>query len=112
MSCGGRWPTSRWAGAAVTSCATWRNAPARPSLARLAAALRISDRLGVPLAAALRRQAERARAEQARRVQERAAVAAPKILLVVVFVLVPAALLPVMTALALTALDAVNGIGW
>lgn len=83
-----------------------------PSLARLAAALRISDRLGVPLAAALRRQAERARAEQARRVQERAAVAAPKILLVVVFVLVPAALLPVMTALALTALDAVNGIGW
>jgi tight adherence protein C len=83
-----------------------------PSLARLAAALRISDRLGVPLAASLRRQAERARAEQARRVQERAAVAAPKILLVVVFLLVPAALLPVMTALALTALDAVNGIGW
>jgi len=83
-----------------------------PSLARLAAALRISDRLGVPLAAVLRRQAERARAEQARRVQERAAVAAPKILLVVVFVLVPAALLPVMTALALTALDAVNGVGW
>jgi tight adherence protein C len=83
-----------------------------PSLGRLAAALRISDRLGVPLAASLRRQAERARAEQARRIQERAAVAAPKILLVVVFVLVPAALLPVMTALALTALDAVNGVAW
>jgi tight adherence protein C len=83
-----------------------------PSLGRLAAALRISDRLGVPLAASLRRQAERARAEQARRIQERAAVAAPKILLVVVFVLVPAALLPVMTALALTALDAVDGVGW
>jgi tight adherence protein C len=83
-----------------------------PSLGRLAAALRISDRLGVPLAASLRRQAERARAEQARRIQERAAVAAPKILLVVVFVLVPAALLPVMTALALTALAAVDGVGW
>ena len=74
-----------------------------PSLARLASALRISDRLGVPLADGLRRQAVRARAERSRLVQERAARAAPRILLVVVFVLVPAAMLPVMTALALSA---------
>ena len=96
----------------MTSCAIWPSAPARRRWGGWPRRLRISDRLGVPLAASLRRQAERARAEQARRIQERAAVAAPKILLVVVFVLVPAALLPVMTALALTALDAVNGIGW
>jgi len=76
---------------------------ASPSLMRLATALRISDRLGVPLAAGLRRQAARTRTEQARAVQERAATAAPRILLVVVFLLVPAAMLPVMTALALAA---------
>jgi tight adherence protein C len=81
---------------------------ASPSLARLAAALRISDRLGVPLAAGLRRQASRSRIEQARRVQERAARAAPRILLVVVFVLVPAAMLPVMTALGLVAVGSVG----
>jgi tight adherence protein C len=81
---------------------------ASPSLARLAAALRISDRLGVPLAAGLRRQASRSRIEQARRVQERAAKAAPRILLVVVFVLVPAAMLPVMTALGLVAVGSVG----
>jgi tight adherence protein C len=76
---------------------------ASPSLMRLATALRISDRLGVPLAAGLRRQAARTRTERARAVQERAAKAAPRILLVVVFLLVPAAMLPVMTALALAA---------
>jgi tight adherence protein C len=76
---------------------------ASPSLMRLATALRISDRLGVPLAAGLRRQAARTRTDQARAVQERAAKAAPRILLVVVFLLVPAAMLPVMTALALAA---------
>jgi tight adherence protein C len=76
---------------------------ASPSLMRLATALRISDRLGVPLAAGLRRQAARTRIEQARAVQERAAKAAPRMLLVVVFLLVPAAMLPVMTALALAA---------
>jgi tight adherence protein C len=81
---------------------------ASPSLARLAAALRISDRLGVPLADGLHRQASRSRAEQARRVQERAARAAPRILLVVVFVLVPAAMLPVMTALGLAAAGSVR----
>jgi tight adherence protein C len=83
---------------------------ASPSLARLAAALRISDRLGVPLAAGLRRQASRSRIEQARRVQERAAKAAPRILLVVVFVLVPAAMLPVMTALGLEAAGSVGSL--
>ncbi len=81
---------------------------ASPSLMRLATALRISDRLGVPLAAGLRRQAARTRTEQARAVQERAAKAAPRILLVVVFVLVPAAMLPVMTALALAASSSVG----
>jgi tight adherence protein C len=78
------------------------------SLMRLATALRISDRLGVPLAENLRRQAARARSEQARMVQERAARAAPRILLVVVFLLVPAAMLPVMTALALAATGSVG----
>jgi tight adherence protein C len=77
-----------------------------PSLARLAGALRISDRLGVPLADNLRRQAARARIERSRRVQEQAAGAAPRILLVVVFLLVPAALIPVMTALGLAAAGA------
>jgi tight adherence protein C len=81
---------------------------ASPSLRRLASALRTSDRLGVPLAAGLRRQAARARAEESRRTQERAARAAPRILLVVVFVLVPAAVLPVMTALALVAAHSVG----
>jgi tight adherence protein C len=81
---------------------------ASPSLMRLATALRISDRLGVPLAAGLRRQAARTRTEQARAVQERAAKAAPRILLVVVFILVPAAMLPVMTALALAASKSVG----
>jgi tight adherence protein C len=81
---------------------------ASPSLMRLATALRISDRLGVPLAAGLRRQAARTRTEQARAVQERAARAAPRILLVVVFLLVPAAMLPVMTALALAASGSVG----
>jgi tight adherence protein C len=81
---------------------------ASPSLMRLATALRISDRLGVPLAAGLRRQAARARIEQARSVQERAAKAAPRILLVVVFLLVPAAMLPVMTALALAASSSIG----
>jgi tight adherence protein C len=79
-----------------------------PSMERLAAALRISDRLGVPLADELRLQADRARSEQTRRVQERAAKATPRILLVVVFALVPAALLPVMVAVALTAADAIT----
>jgi len=79
-----------------------------PSLSRLASALRISDRLGVPLADGLHRQAARARAERARRMQERAARAAPRILLVVVFLLVPAAMLPVMTALALSAVGSLG----
>jgi len=82
-----------------------------PSLTRLAAALRVSDRLGVPLADGLRRQARRARAEHAMRVQERAAAAAPRMLLVVVLMLVPAALLPVLAALALTALGSAGGLG-
>jgi pilus assembly protein TadC len=83
-----------------------------PSLTRLAAALRVSDRLGVPLADGLRRQARRARAERALRVQERAASAAPRILLVVVLMLVPAALLPVLAALALTALGSSGQLGF
>jgi tight adherence protein C len=82
-----------------------------PSLIRLAAALRVSDRLGVPLADGLRRQARRARAERALRVQERAAIAAPRMLLVVVLMLVPAALLPVISALALTALGSAGQLG-
>lgn len=83
---------------------------ASPALAGLASALRMSDRLGVPLAAGLRRQSARVRASQARDVQERAAKAAPRVLLVVVFVLVPAAMLPVMTALALTAAGSVGSL--
>jgi tight adherence protein C len=82
-----------------------------PSLIRLAAALRVSDRLGVPLADGLRRQARRARADRALWVQERAATTAPRMLLVVVLMLVPAALLPVVTALALTALGSAGQLG-
>jgi Flp pilus assembly protein TadB len=81
---------------------------ASPSLRRLGSALRMSDRLGVPLADVLRRQAARARMEQTRRTQERAAQASPRILLVVVFLLVPAAVLPVMTALALVAAHSIG----
>ena len=73
-----------------------------PTLAALGLALRLSDRLGVPLAEALRDQAERSRAEAARAVQKRAARAGPRVLVVVVFVLVPAALLPIGAAVALT----------
>ncbi len=81
------------------------------SMVRLAAALRVSDRLGVPLADGLRRHARRARGDRALRVQERAATAAPRILLVVVLMLVPAALLPIVVALALTALGSAGGLG-
>lgn len=81
---------------------------ASPSLRRLGSALRMSDRLGVPLSPVLRSQAARARAEHTRQTHERAARAAPRILLVVVFVLVPAAVLPVMTALALVAAHSVG----
>ena len=81
------------------------------SMVRLAAALRVSDRLGVPLADGLRRHARRARADRALRVQERAATAAPRMLLVVVLMLVPAALLPMIVALALTALGSAGGLG-
>jgi len=70
-----------------------------PSLAQLALALRLSDRLGVPLAEALRRQADRARVQRARAVQERAARAAPKIQLVVALVLVPSVLLMIAAGL-------------
>lgn len=73
-----------------------------PTLAALGLALRLSDRLGMPLADALRGAAMRSRAEAARAVQERAARAGPRILAVVVFVLVPAALLPIAAAVALT----------
>jgi pilus assembly protein TadC len=73
-----------------------------PSLGQLALTLRLSDRLGMPLAEALRRQADRARVERARMVQERAAKAGPRVLVVVVFVLVPAALLPLAAAVTLT----------
>lgn len=73
-----------------------------PTLAALGLALRLSDRLGVPLAASLRDQADRSRAEAARAAQERAARAGPRVLVVVVFVLVPAALLPIGAAVALT----------
>ena len=81
-----------------------------PTLARLAAALVASDRLGVPLADSLRVEAARARRDRALAVQERAAKAGPRILLVVVFVLVPASMLPLVAAVALGALRAVSGI--
>jgi tight adherence protein C len=79
-----------------------------PTLAALGLALRLSDRLGVPLADSLRAQAERSRAEAARAVQERAAKAGPRVLVVVVFVLVPAALLPIGAAVALTVAGALG----
>jgi tight adherence protein C len=81
-----------------------------PALAGLALAVSLSDRLGVPLAEPLRRQARRARAERARTVQERAAAAGPKVLLVVVFVMVPAAMLPLVVAAGLTVSRAVTGL--
>jgi pilus assembly protein TadC len=80
-----------------------------PSLAHLALTLRLSDRLGVPLAESLRRQADRARTQRARAVQERAAKAGPRVLVVVVFVLVPAALLPLAAAVLLTVSGSLSG---
>jgi Flp pilus assembly protein TadB len=80
-----------------------------PTLAALGLALRLSDRLGVPLAESLRDQAGRSRAEAARAVQERAARAGPRVLAVVVFVLVPASLLPITAAVALTVAGALGG---
>jgi tight adherence protein C len=79
-----------------------------PTLAALGLALRLSDRLGVPLAESLRDQARRSRAEAARSVQERSARAGPRVLAVVVFVLVPAALLPIAAAVALTVAGALG----
>ncbi len=81
-----------------------------PSLAQVALTLRLSDRLGVPLAEALVRQAQRARVQQARMVQERAANAGPRVLIVVVFVLVPAALLPLVAAVVLTVAGSFTGL--
>jgi tight adherence protein C len=83
-----------------------------PSLAGLALAVSLSDRLGAPLAETLEAQARRARIERGRAVQERAAAAGPKVLVVVVFVLVPAALVPLVAAVALTVAGAVGGSGW
>jgi len=80
-----------------------------PSLGGLALAVSLSDRLGVPLADALRRAARRARAERLRVVSERAAAAAPRVLLVVVFLLVPAALIPMAAAIGLSVAGAVTG---
>ena len=80
-----------------------------PTLAALGLAVRLSDRLGVPLAESLRDQAGRSRAEAARVVQERAARAGPRVLAVVVFVLVPAALMPIAAAVALTVAGALGG---
>jgi pilus assembly protein TadC len=80
------------------------------SLGQLALTLRLSDRLGVPLADALRRQAGRARAQRARMIQERAAKAGPRVLVVVVFVLVPAALLPLVAAVVLTVSGSFSGL--
>lgn len=79
------------------------------TLAALALALRLSERLGVPLAQSLRGQADRSRVQAARAVQERAARAGPRVLAVVVFVLVPAALVPVAAAVALTVAGAIGG---
>jgi pilus assembly protein TadC len=81
-----------------------------PPLAGLALAVSLSDRLGVPVADALRRQATRARADRARAVSERAAAAGPKVLVVVVFVLVPAAMLPMAAAIGMTMAGAVAGL--
>lgn len=80
-----------------------------PTLAGLALAVSLSDRLGVPMADALRRAARRARADRMRVVSERAAAAAPRVLLVVVFVLVPAALIPMAAAIGLSVAGAVTG---
>jgi pilus assembly protein TadC len=80
------------------------------SLAGLALAVSLSDRLGVPAVDALRRQARRARADRARAVSERAAAAGPKVLVVVVFVLVPAAMLPMAAAIGMTVAGAVTGL--
>ncbi len=82
------------------------------SLAALAMAVSLSDRLGVPLAETLESQARRARADRGRMVQERAAAAGPKVLVVVVFVLVPAALTPLLAAVALSVAGAFGGAGW
>ncbi len=82
------------------------------SLAGLAMAVSLSDRLGVPLAEALAAQARRARADRGRAVQERSATAGPKVLIVVVFVLVPAALLPLLAAVALSVAGTAGGAGW
>jgi len=79
-----------------------------PTVQRLSAALRRADRLGVPVAGELRAAADAARRERRHAVEERAAEASPRILLVVVFLLVPAALLPVMTAVGLSAVDALS----
>ena len=62
----------------------------------------------MPVAGELRTAAEAARRERGHAVAERAAEAGPRILLVVVFLLVPAALLPVITAVALSAVDALR----
>jgi len=80
-----------------------------PSLAQLALTLRLSDRLGVPLAESLRRQADRSRTQRARAVQEQAAKVGPRVLVVVVFVLVPAALLPLAAAVLLTVAGSLSG---
>jgi tight adherence protein C len=80
-----------------------------PSLAQLALTLRLSDRLGVPLAESLRRQADRSRTQRARNVQEQAARAGPRVLVVVVFALVPAALLPLAAAVLLTVSGSLSG---
>jgi len=82
---------------------------ASPTLAGLALAVSLADRLGAPLADQLRAQARRARADRARVVQERAAAAGPRLLLVVVFVLVPAALLPLGAAVALSVAGSLTG---
>ncbi len=82
-----------------------------PSMAGLALAVGLADRLGVPLAASLDAQARRARRERARTVEEQAAKASPKVLVVVVFVLVPAALLPILAAVALSVAGALGGSG-
>ena len=92
-----------------------RDAAARSgsrSLAGLAMAVSLSDRLGVPLAETLQAEAGRTRADRARAVQERAAAAGPKVLVVVVFVLVPAALMPLLAAVALSVAGAFGGAGW
>ncbi len=92
-----------------------RDAAARTgsrSLAGLAMAVSLSDRLGVPLAETLHAESARTRADRSRAVQERAAAAGPKVLVVVVFVLVPAALLPLVAAVALSVADAFGGAGW